>query len=85
MADIEKAVSDRVEDALRELLEAEDGVKAILKVQEVNPDIILLDYHMPKLDGAKAATIITRASPSSKIIIVSMDMNQHKISSQFFH
>jgi DNA-binding NarL/FixJ family response regulator len=62
-----------------ELLEAEDGVKAILKAQEANPDIILLDYHMPKLDGVKAATIIKKASPESKIIIVSMDMNPEMI------
>ncbi len=66
-------------DSSWELLEAEDGVKAILKAQEVNPDIILLDYHMPKLDGAKAATIIKKDSPESKIIIVSMDMNPEMI------
>lgn len=58
-----------------EFFEAEDGVRAIRKAQEVNPDIILLDYHMPKLDGAKAANIIKKERPGSKIIMVSMDMD----------
>jgi DNA-binding NarL/FixJ family response regulator len=58
-----------------ELHEAEDGVKAILKAQEINPDIILLDYLMPRLDGVKAANIIRKVRPESKIIMVSMDMS----------
>ena len=62
-----------------ELHEAEDGVRAIVKAEEIDPDIILLDYHMPKLDGAKAATIIMKASPQTKIIIVSMDVNPEMI------
>ena len=66
-------------DSSWEMLEAEDGVQAIIKAQEIHPDIILLDYHMPKLDGAKAATIIKKASPESKIIIVSMDMNPEMV------
>jgi len=62
-----------------ELYEAEDGVKAVVKAEEIDPDIILLDYHMPKLDGAKAATIIMKASPQTKIIIVSMDVSPEMI------
>ena len=58
-----------------ELHEAEDGVKAVLKAQDINPDIILMDYLMPRLDGVKAANIIRKARPESKIIMVSMDMS----------
>lgn len=55
--------------------EAEDGVKGIIKARELKPEIILLDYHMPKLNGVKAATLIRKASKTSKIIAVSMEMN----------
>ena len=55
--------------------EAEDGVKAVIKASQLKPDIILLDYHMPRLNGAKAATLIRKASPGSKIILVSMEMS----------
>ena len=58
-----------------ELHEADDGVKAILKAQEINPDIILLDYLMPRLDGVKAANIIRKARPESKNIKLSMEMS----------
>jgi two-component system, NarL family, response regulator NreC len=62
-----------------DLHEAEDGVKAILKAEEIDPDIILLDYHMPKLDGAKAANIIMKALPRTKIIIVTMDVSPEMV------
>ena len=58
-----------------EIYEAEDGVRAVTKSIQLNPEIILLDYHMPKLNGVKAATLIRKVSPCSKIIIVSMEMN----------
>jgi DNA-binding NarL/FixJ family response regulator len=62
-----------------ELHEAEDGVRAVLKAEETAPDIILLDYHMPRLNGAKAASYMSKASPGSKIIIVSMDVSPETI------
>ena len=34
-----------------EVIEAEDGAAAILKVQSEKPDILLLDIMMPVLDG----------------------------------
>jgi DNA-binding NarL/FixJ family response regulator len=66
-------------DSSLDLHEAEDGVRAILKAEEIDPEIILLDYHMPKLNGAKAATIIKKTSPQAKIIIVSMDLSPEMI------
>lgn len=66
-------------DASFDLHEAEDGVRAILKAEEIDPEIILLDYHMPKLNGAQAATIIKKALPRTKIIIVSMDVSPEMI------
>jgi DNA-binding NarL/FixJ family response regulator len=62
-----------------ELYEAEDGVKAIHKVRQIDPDIILLDYHMPRLNGGKAASMIKKACPNSKIIIVSMDASPEMV------
>ena len=57
------------------VFEAEDGVKAALIARDIQPEIILLDYNMPRLDGIKTATLIRKASPDSKIIIVSMETN----------
>jgi DNA-binding NarL/FixJ family response regulator len=55
-----------------EIREAENGVKAILEVSASRPDIVLMDYDMPKLDGLKAAGQIIRDNPGIRVIILSM-------------
>jgi DNA-binding NarL/FixJ family response regulator len=54
------------------IFEAENGVQAILVASRVKPDLILMDHMMPKLDGIKAASIITRDLPACRIIMVTM-------------
>ena len=51
--------------------EAADGVEAIEKAAELQPDIVLLDVSMPRLSGLEAAAHIHRQSPASEIVIVS--------------
>ena len=53
--------------------EAEDGLEAIHKAEELQPDLILLDIGLPKLDGIPAARQIRRAAPKSKIIFFSQN------------
>jgi two-component system response regulator NreC len=54
------------------VVEAENGVQAVLTALKVKPDLVVMDYMMPKLDGIKAASAITRDLPDSKIIMVTM-------------
>jgi signal transduction histidine kinase/DNA-binding NarL/FixJ family response regulator len=51
--------------------EAADGVEAIEKAVQLQPDIVLLDVSMPRLSGLEAACAIRRESPASSIVIVS--------------
>jgi signal transduction histidine kinase len=51
--------------------EAADGVEAIEKAAQLQPDIVLLDVSMPHLGGLEAAPLICRQSPASQIVIVS--------------
>lgn len=53
-----------------EIFEAENGVKAVLMASEINPDMVLMDFNMPKLDGLKAARQIRAEYPGIKIIMV---------------
>jgi DNA-binding NarL/FixJ family response regulator len=62
-----------------EVFEAENGIQAILKAGEIKPDIILMDYLMPKLDGVNASIAIRKDSPDAKIIMVTMDMSEERI------
>ena len=56
---------------LRVIGEATDGLEAVQKVQELQPDLILLDIGLPTLNGIEAARRIRVFSPTSKILFVS--------------
>lgn len=52
--------------------EASDGDEAIAKALALAPDVVVLDLSMPMLNGFRAAEQIRRASPSTKIIFLSV-------------
>jgi two-component system, NarL family, response regulator NreC len=58
-----------------EIHEAANGIQAVTKANKVRPDLILMDYRMPGMDGLRAAEIITTNLPDAKIIMVSAEEN----------
>ena len=53
--------------------EASEGLEAVRKAEELQPDLIVLDLRMPKLNGLQATRRIRTLSPKSKIIITSLE------------
>jgi DNA-binding NarL/FixJ family response regulator len=53
--------------------EVADGREAVHKAQELQPDLILLDIGLPRLNGIEAAGRIREQSPKSKILFVSVE------------
>ncbi len=53
--------------------EAADGLEAVQRAEELQPDLILLDLSMPDLNGIEAARRIFRVTPKSMILFVSQE------------
>ncbi|SDF39198.1 response regulator [Sporolituus thermophilus] len=51
--------------------EAENGLKAIEKYQELRPDLTTMDITMPEMDGITAVKEIKKIDPAAKIIMCS--------------
>ena len=66
---------------IKVVAEAADGQEAVIKCRETEPDIALLDVRMPKMDGIKAAKLITVLAPRTKILMLSIQDDDEKIAS----
>lgn len=51
---------------------AEDGHAALAAAQALQPDVVVLDVDMPRLNGIEAARAITAALPGTKVLMLSM-------------
>lgn len=60
-----------------EIYEAGDGREAVRLVEELQPDMVLIDVRMPELDGLKATAQIKALRPEVKVIVLSMYIEYH--------
>ncbi len=59
--------------------EATNGQDAVEKALELNPDVIIMDIAMPRMNGIEAAKRISKQLPKIKILILSMYSHEHYI------
>jgi two-component system, NarL family, response regulator LiaR len=59
--------------------EAADGIEAVAKACELQPDVILLDLLMPRMDGIAAIGAIKREMPQAKILVLTSFDDDDKV------
>lgn len=59
--------------------EANDGLEAIVKAQELKPDLILMDVQMPGMDGLDATRRIKEVLPETTIVMLTVRDDDEKL------
>jgi two-component system, NarL family, response regulator LiaR len=78
-----------VRDGLQALINAEpgmqvvgvgaDGVEAVEKARDLQPDVILLDLMMPRKDGVQATAEIKKENPAARILVLTSFAEDHQV------
>lgn len=78
-----------VRDGLNALLSAEpgmkvlgsagDGVEAVKLAKELQPDVILLDLVMPRMDGVQATIEIKKVCPQARVLVLTSFAENHMV------
>lgn len=83
--DMQKTLADilELEPDFKVIGTARDGLQAIAQASTLKPDIILMNYSMPMMDGITATRRITRQTPDAVIIMVSFYDDPNLIDAAF--
>jgi DNA-binding NarL/FixJ family response regulator len=72
-----------IEDDIEIIGEAEDGIKAIELVRQLNPDVIILDIEMPVKNGLDVAKELIEEQLDTKILVLSRHTERVYVSEMF--
>lgn len=77
IADDSPAIRAVISDALEDfgvpedhIHTVEDGEKAVVTFEEVEPDVVFMDLNMPRVNGYEATETILRENPRARVVAV---------------
>jgi DNA-binding NarL/FixJ family response regulator len=80
-----RAVTSMIQEhpEFRVICEVSDGLQAVQRAQELQPDIILLDIGLPTINGIEAAQRIRNGVPDSIILFLTQESSPTIVSEAF--
>jgi len=60
---------------------ANDGEELLVKARSLNPDLVITDISMPKINGLKATHLLSQELPEIKVVVLTMHDNKEYIQS----
>lgn len=61
-----------LEPDMQVIAEARNGKEAVTLFQKHRPDVVVMDYQLPELNGAEATAAIREKSPDARVIVLSV-------------
>jgi DNA-binding NarL/FixJ family response regulator len=58
---------------------ASDGIEAVTLAMELQPDVVLMDLHMPRLNGVEATARIVQSSPHISVLVLTMMEDEESV------
>ena len=55
------------------------GSEAVEVCRALEPDVLLVDYRMPGLDGAQTTSEVLRASPSTRVVCLTASVSREEV------
>ncbi|MGD6831726.1 response regulator transcription factor [Bacillus haimaensis] len=59
--------------------EGDDGIEALDLMEKHNPDVIIMDINMPKMNGVDATKQLVEANPEAKVIVLSIHDDENYV------
>ncbi|HEY7160238.1 MAG TPA: response regulator transcription factor [Acidobacteriota bacterium] len=66
-------------DGIKVVAEANDGLEVMEQVKKHQPDVVLMDIGMPRMNGLDATKLITQNYSNTRVLIISMHANEEYV------
>lgn len=68
------------QDDLEVVGEASDGIEGLKRVRQLNPDVVLLDLHMPGMSGLEVLQLILQDAPETFVLMLTVSEDAEDLS-----